>query len=171
MAKKITAEGEIVDVTLALPAPFFKTPFNHDTDAESARLGLLCRDPSKTQQHQAEEADINTIVKRFNISGQLPQIPLPPSIADFSETFDFQTAMNTLNQAKAAFGALPAEIRSTFNNNPHAYVSYVDAAIEAGDLDQLRKWGVAVPAPPEPEVPFTPPPSQSPAGKTADKPS
>lgn len=166
--KRITPDGEIVDVSLALSAtPFFKTPHNYDTNAESDRTGLTCKDPSKAQQHQADEADINTIVKRFNVTGQLPQIPLPPSIADFSDVFDFQTAMNTMAAAKAAFAALPAQIRSTFNNDPHAYVNYVDAAVEAGDLDQLRKWGVAVPAAPEPVPAPTPTPTPSPAGPTA----
>jgi len=165
--KKITPDGEIIDVRETLGAyasPFFKTPFNHDTDAESARTGLACKDPSKTQQHQADEADINTIVRRFNVTGQLPQIPLPPSIQDFTDIFDFQSAMNTLNQAKAAFGALPAEVRSSFANDPHAYVRYVDAAVEAGDLDQLRKWGIALPKAPEPEI--VTPPSTTPAGVT-----
>lgn len=160
--KRLTPDGEIVDVSLALPSsPFFKTPFNFDTDAESDRTSTRCKDPSKAQQHQLEEADINTIVKRFNITGQLPQIPLPPPIAEFGEIFDFQTAMTVVNQAKLAFGALPATVRATFNNDPHAYVAYVDAAIEAGDLDQLRKWGVAVPA-----ADPAPPPPASPAPET-----
>lgn len=123
----------------------FKTPHNHDRDAESERTGYLETMPTKTQQHQAEEADINTIVRNFNITGMLPQIPLPPSIDEFSDVFDFQTAMNALNAAKASFAMLPADVRASFNNDPHAFVSYTDAAVQAGDLDQLRKWGLAVP--------------------------
>lgn len=151
---------------MANKAPFFKTPFNHDTELESVATGYLEEMQTKTQQHQADEADINTIVKRFNITGQLPLIELPPTIADFSEVFDFQSAMNTLAAAKASFAQLPADVRAVFHNDPHAFVSYTDAAIEAGDLDQLRKWGLAVPAPAEiatpPATPVSPAPVVAP---------
>lgn len=171
MKKSITTDGEIVDTLCEeCPTPFFKTPWNYNRDAESHRTGLECADPSKAQQHQAEEADINTIVRRFNVTGQLPQIPLPPRLEEFGEIFDFQSAMNTMAAAKAAFAALPAQIRASFNNDPHAYVGYVDAALEAGDLDQLRKWGVALPGAPQPGIDKNPDPTPSPAGTTAPKP-
>lgn len=136
--------------------PVFKTPFNFDSDMESCRTALTCRDPSKAQQHQAEEADINTIVRRFGVTGTLPQIPMPPTLDEFGEIFDFQSAMNTLAAAKASFGMLPAEVRGTFQNDPHAFVAYVDAAREAGDLEQLRRWGLALPAVPTPSPEPTP---------------
>lgn len=155
--KVVTADGEIKDATIWESTSYFKTPYNHDTDAESVRTGLECKDPSKAQQHQAEEADINAIVRRFGVTGMLPQIPMPPALEDFGEIFDYQSAMNTLAAAKASFAQLPAEVRATFQNDPHAFVAYTDAAVEAGDLEQLRKWGLALPAsptpPPEPTTP------------------
>lgn len=163
MAKKITPDGEVLLQEEA--APFFKTPHNHNTSLESSRTGYLETMETKTQQHQADEADINTIVKRFNVTGQLPQIPLPPRLEEFGEIFDFQTAMNTLHAAKESFAKLPAEVRSSFNNDPHGFVSYVDAALEAGDLDQLRKWGLAVPAPAGSPPAPTPPSEATPAPK------
>lgn len=144
--KIVTPDGE-VRIMWDSTSYVFKTPFNHDTSLESSRTGYLETMPSKAQQNQADEADINTIVKRFNVTGQLPQIPLPPRLEEFGEIFDFQSAMNTMAAAKASFNQLPAEVRSQFNNDPHAFVSYTDAALEAGDLELLRKWGLAVPAP------------------------
>lgn len=155
-------QGEAVKLPLE---PFFKTPYNHDTSSESSRTGYLEEMPSKAQQHQADEADINTIVKRFNVTGQLPQIPLPPRLEDFADIFDFQTAMNTMTAAKNSFNSLPANVRSQFNNDPHAFVSYVDAALEAGDLDQLRKWGMAVPGSAEPGIVPNRPSGDTPAPK------
>lgn len=136
--------GEIVAIQ-------WKTPFNHDTSAESERTGLTCTDPSLAQQHQEHEANINTIVKNFGVTGMLPQIPLPPSLEEFGEIFDFQTAMNIQAEAKASFMMLPANVREAFYNDPHNFVSEVDRMLTETDQDKrernlqdLRLLGLAV---------------------------
>jgi len=55
----VTEEGDTAIV------PNWKTPWNHNTVREAARTALVCLDPTKTQQHGREEADINVIVDRF----------------------------------------------------------------------------------------------------------
>lgn len=143
--------GEIADPMV----PFWKTPYNHDRDAESARVGLLCKDPSLAQQNGKEEADINTIVDRFLKTGALPPVKTPPTYADFSEVFDFQSAMDTVVQAQNSFMALPANTRSRFNNDPAKFVAYVDHCLETGDLEPLREMKLAVPK--QPDRPMEPP--------------
>lgn len=132
---------------------FFKTPFNHDTDLEAKRTGLECKDPSLAQQQFKEEADINTIVRRFGVTGQLPIVQLPPLLDEFGgdEIFDFQSAMNLLAKAKASFAAMSAEVRDAFQNDPHRFVSQLDAMLTDQDakrkehnLTVLRAWGLAV---------------------------
>jgi len=152
-AKRIELVDEDTGEILATAAPFFKTPYNHDCHAEALATGTINNEKSMTQQNAAEEADINTIVKRFGITGQLPNVVMPPTVQDFTEVFDFQSAMNVLAAAKESFAKMPAEVRAQFGNNPAGFVSYVDAAVEAGDLEQLRKWGLAVPAAPAPQTP------------------
>lgn len=134
----IDENGEI------LPQPFFKTPYNHDTMAESNRTALTCPEETKTQQHLAEEADINTIVNRFLKTGIMPPVRTPPSYADFEDVTDFQGAMNAINLAKESFMALPAAVRATFQNDPGKFVDYVDHCFDTGDLDPLRDMGLAV---------------------------
>jgi len=51
--------------------PLWKTPWNHDTDAEAARTGLSTTDVTKTQQHLAAETDINNILAKFIQTGHL----------------------------------------------------------------------------------------------------
>lgn len=140
-------DGELTTVM----QPFFKTPFNHNTWAEAQKTALVCLDESKTQQHFKEESDINTIVDRFLKSGTLPQIPLPPLLDDFSDVFDFQSAMNVMAAAKESFMALPAHVRDSFQNNPHYFVSQLDAMIHDQDKDRrennmkvLRAMNLAV---------------------------
>jgi hypothetical protein len=119
--ENVTPEGEV------LTTPFFKTPYNHNRDEESARTALYCADPTKTQQHEAEAADINTIVRNFGVTGKLPLVDMPPTIDTFDEeAFDFQSAMNIIAQAKHSFAGMDANVRSAFNNDPQLYVNQID---------------------------------------------
>lgn len=107
---------------------------------------MECKDESLAQQNAAEDADINNIVARYLSHGVLPQIPLPPTQEDFAEAFDFQESMNLLIAAKQSFAALPAEIRRRFGNDPKEFVAFCD---DEENLPEMRKMGLAVPAPKE----------------------
>lgn len=133
----------------------WKTPYNHVVNDESLRTGLKCEDPSLAQQNQEAESNINTIVGRFLKTGLLPQIQLPPLLEDFADVFDFQSAMNTMAAAKHSFMQLPADIRSAFQNDPHNFVSQIDAMLadtdaerRKGNMAVLRAMGLAVEAGP-----------------------
>lgn len=143
----ITEDGEIKDAQQTLERielPFFKTPYNHDRDAESARTGTLNLEPTRTQQHQAEEADINTIVRRFGVTGQLPQVNLPPTYADFSEAETYEEMMNIIAKANSSFYGLPADIRAKFSNNPGIYTTYLNEAVESGNIEALQEMGLQI---------------------------
>jgi len=129
----------------------FKTPHTTDHDEVSKATAYVETGTSKTQQHQKSEADINEIVRRFGVTGRLPAAPLPPSLDEFGEVFDFRTAMDKLNMAKTAFLSLPAEIRNAYNNSPHQYVAHVDSMLNEPDqaqreknLEVMRAMGMAV---------------------------
>lgn len=142
----LSPEGEIKEI-------FWKTPFNHDTDQVALETGLVCLDPTRTQQQFKEEADINTIVRRFGITGQLPQTAMPPLLDDFGsdEIFDFQSAMNMIVQAKNSFAAMSAEVRDAFHHDPQRFVAHLDSVVndpvedrKKQNLSVLRSWGLAV---------------------------
>lgn len=69
-------------------------------------------DPSLADQSQAKETDINVIVGRYGISGQLPQSGAQPMYGDFSrlptELRDFIEIGRTLDQRRRE---LPPELR------------------------------------------------------------
>lgn len=156
---RVTEDGEVL-----YKEPNWKTNYNHNTLAEAKRTGQANNQPSMTQQHGAKDADINTIVDRFLKTGQLPNVPVPPTYENFGDIFDFQSAMNTIKNATDSFMALPAKTRSQFNNDPARFVGYVDHCLEVGDLEPLEKMGLALPKkppappapPPEPKGPKTP---------------
>jgi len=120
-----------------------------DQRSWSDESALECKDESLAIQSQAEEADINTIVKRFGVTGHLPQKLLPPEFGDFTDVMDYKSAHLALIEANKAFNGLPADVRKMFNNDP---AGFVDFALNKDNLPQLRKWGLA-PEPPPPVAP------------------
>lgn len=114
-----------------------------DFDQSSEDSGLRCRDPSLTVQSQAEEADINVIVRRFGVTGVLPEGVRAPVYQDFLHVFDFQSAMNAVRGAQESFDKMPADVRKRFANDTQQFVVFCS---DPGNIDELRKLGLAIPA-------------------------
>lgn len=124
-------------------------PFNYDQERASVESGLACRDKSLTRQSEAEGTDINVLVKRFGITGQMPIPTRLPSFQDFEGIFDFRSAMDAINAARASFMELPAQVRARFGHDPAEFVTFCS---DPGNLEELRKMGLAPPAEPDPLV-------------------
>jgi len=122
---------------------FVRNEYNYDMDEASVEAGLECKDDSLAVQSQRDEADINTIVRRFGLSGELPQGVRAPTYGDFEDIVDFQSAMNAVRGAEESFMAMPAEVRSRFGNDPQAFVEFCS---DEANLDEMRKLGLAIPA-------------------------
>ena len=136
--------GEILnEQTLNLiKAPFMRTPYNYDTDAATLEAGLNCQDESRAKQEFKEETDINTIVERFGITGNLPDNLRVPTYGDFDSIHDFQSAMNVVTEAREAFMELPAHIRTRFANDPNMFLEFVH---NDENIEEARKLGIANP--------------------------
>lgn len=130
-----------------------RAAWNYDGDTATRITGLACRDPSLAVQSQKDEADINTIVRNFGVTGHLPVALFPPSYGDFTAVSDYQGALQVLEEAENAFMALPSAIRAGFGNDPGAFVRFCE---DRENLPQLREWGLAPPAPEAPKPPSEP---------------
>lgn len=129
-------------------APTFLTPYNFNPDEHSLSNGLACLDPSRTIQSQAQEADINYIVKQFGLTGRMPENIRLPSYGDFDYVGDYRTALDAVRSAEAEFLRIPADIRNRFENDPQKFMDFCD---DPGNLPELRKLGLAPDLPAEPE--------------------
>ncbi|QCQ85080.1 internal scaffolding protein [Blackfly microvirus SF02] len=131
--------------------PFVRSPYNYDLKEASDASGLDCSvdGPGKTKQSFAEEADINTLIRRFGVNGQLPAGVRMPTYGDFTGVGDFQSALNAVSDAQAAFMRMPADVRSRFGNDPGAFVDFCS---DEANRDEAVKLGL-VPPPPKLEVP------------------
>lgn len=126
---------------------FLRTPYNYDTMEASDASALTCEDPSLAQQHAKEETDINTIVRRFGLTGELPNGVRAPQYGDFTDAVDYHTAMNAVIAADQAFMQMPAHIRTRFNNDAGAFVDFCS---DEKNKDEAKALGLIVGSPVEP---------------------
>lgn len=117
-------------------------PYNYDTNKLSDETGLKCEDDSLAQQHQKDESDINTIVKRFGLTGELPENVRMPIYADYTDITNYHDAMNAVIAADMAFAQMPAEIRSRFDNNPEKFVEF---CLDDNNRAEAEKLGLVKP--------------------------
>lgn len=122
--------------------PFLRTPYNYDLDAASNESGLHCEDATLTQQHFKDECDINNILRQFNITGLLPEAPLSPRYGDFTGIGDYHSALNQVIAAENEFMALPAQIRSRFDNDPAKLIDFLE---KSENKDEAIKLGLVNP--------------------------
>lgn len=126
---------------------FLRTPYNYDTMQVSDETGLSCPEPSLAQQNAKDESDINTIVRRFGLTGELPSGVRAPQYGDFTEATDYHTAMNAVISANNAFMQLPADVRARFNNDAGAFVDFCS---DDRNREEAKKLGLIVGSSDEP---------------------
>lgn len=116
---------------------FVRRPYNYDMGEASRQSGLSCPEPTKTDQSFKEEVDILTIVKRFGLTGQLPQAIKLPTYGDFTGIFDFQSAQNAIRAAQESFMALPYELRARFHNDPQELLEFMEKEENRPEAEKL----------------------------------
>lgn len=117
---------------------FLRNGYNYDRDAVSLECGVgPGEEPARTQQSFAEDADINTIVRRFGLTGQLPNGVAVPQSGDFSGVTDFQSALNLVLDAQAAFLEVPGELRARFNHDPAQFIAFVEDPVNREEAMKL----------------------------------
>lgn len=117
--------------------PFLRTPYNYDTIAASNESGLHCEDATLTQQQFKEETDINNIMEKFGMTGLLPQTSLNAQYGDFSGVNDYHSALNAIMAAEDQFDALPAKLRSYFDNDPAKLIDFMENPENRGEAEKL----------------------------------
>jgi len=119
-------------------------------------VGLDTGTDTVVQQHFKDECDVNKIMARFKVSGQLPQVQAKPAeYLDCSLLTGYQESLHIVEEARRLFYSIPSEIRSRFDNNPQRFV---DFASDPANLPQLVELGLAKAPPAPPALPDPPAP-------------
>lgn len=112
-----------------------------------ARVQLDNFKPSLTKQSFRDECNINKIIARYKqtnvISHQSVRKPIWGEDATLAAK-SYEQAFDIVQQAQDAFASLPAKVRREFGNDPSAFC---DFAVDPANLEQMRAWGLAPPAP------------------------
>lgn len=133
-----------------------RSAYTLDADANSLACGSDCDIESDVAVQSArDETDINVIVRRYGVTGMLPQVAVPPSYGDFDGVFDFQSAMNLVVAAQHSFASLDAGVRKRFGNDPAEFVKFCE---DRDNLPEMRKMGLAIPEVKEDTTPVPPVP-------------
>jgi len=96
--------------------------------------------PSLTKQGDLKDCDINSIFKRYERTGQLPDlIAKDGRYGDFSAVPDYQAACDIVNRAREQFDALDVHVRNRFANDPVKFLEFVS---DPKNIDEIEKMGL-----------------------------
>ncbi len=102
---------------------------------------------SLTKQSFQNDCNINNIMKKFEKTGQINHFnDHQGGYGEYIGYEDYHISLNKILEANSAFAALPSEIRTKFHNDPAIFLEYTQ---DPENLPELRKMGLAHPAPPE----------------------
>lgn len=127
MASK-TQRDDSNDAKISKP---YRTAYSYDANKASRESGLTFSKPTKTQQHNKDETDINVIVQRFGVTGVLPQARNPPTYGDFTGINDYHQALDLIIQAQDSFNELPVTVRKHFDHDPGKFLAFIEAGPDA----------------------------------------
>jgi hypothetical protein len=103
--------------------------------------------PGITQQEFKDDCDMNLILKKYGVYAGMDA---PPAIyRDVSHGYDYLEAFNAVEEANAAFAALPADARRQLGDSPWRLMQLSQTP---EGVAQLKKMGFADLSP-EPEAP------------------
>lgn len=120
------------------------------------KYALICKDASRTQQNMANDCDVNTIMKRFMKTGNLPVTNHQQGFyGDVSAVPDYTGSMEIVMKAHDAFMSLPSDVRKRFANDP---ANMIDFLQDKNNLDEAVRLGLV-------KKPEGKPPGPEPGGK------
>lgn len=120
--------------------PKVRSPYNYDMNEAGDESGLKCMDKSLTQQSEADATDINWMVNKYVVTGEMPQLQAPPIQGDFTEVMSYQDALNLMIDANKSFMQLPAKVRNRFENDPGKFIDFASNEANRDEMRQMGMW-------------------------------
>jgi Chlamydia-phage Chp2 scaffold (Chlamy_scaf) len=125
---------------------------NYDIEQASDEATITDNSPSLTIQAQAEDADINVLMRRYGITGKMPENVKIPTYGDFTHVTDYRSAVEATKRAHENFMEIPADIRAKFHNDPQIFMEFAD---DPNNIEHMVSLGLAKFRPPEPDKDMT----------------
>lgn len=116
----------------------------------SLRVQTVNDEPSMTQQHLKDSTSVTSILERYHKTGEFSHVNHAEArYGDFSQFSDLRDAIHRVKNAQSQFDAIPAQIRSKFNNDPAQLVEYLQ---NPSNDDEAITLGFKVRAPVQPQA-------------------
>lgn len=170
MSKKAKeSELPIVDFTAVDEKPRFRSHYDDRQKELSEKNALGQVGEQMTKQAFKEESDINNILRKYNVTGVLPDTARAAlaHFGDFSTVPTYKESLELVMRAQEMFSDLPAAVRNRFANDPGELLAFLS---DSGNRDEAISLGLVDPAtgkPPLPSVEAQEPTSTKSKGKPA----
>lgn len=95
---------------------------------------------SKSRAHQSfkSECNVNNIMAKYRRTGVMTHLSTKtPQYGDFTNVSDYQSALLAVQDANDSFMLLPAQLRAKFDNDPAAFLAFVEKPENANYLVDL----------------------------------
>lgn len=136
-------------------------------DGERKPVRLAFTGPGRTKQSFRDECDINNIMGKFQRTGLLEAVNKnQPRYGDVP-AMDFRQAVENIRLADEMFSEMPSNVRKRFENDPGAFLAFIQ---NADNYDEAVELGLIVPPAPEEPVEVRVVPDPAPAAPAADAP-
>lgn len=112
-----------------------------NTKTKKRKYAIEFTQPSLTKQSFGHEANINTIMSRYEKTGVIENLNTQEGqFGDFTNIQTYQESLNQIMLAQNMFDSLPAQVRKYFENDP---VLFVEFAQNPENQDTLVEMGLA----------------------------
>ena len=109
---------------------------------------------TRTAQAHRGSTNINSIMKRFRKTGELPINERDPKYGDFTSFQDYHDTVQKLIDAENDFNQLPAETRKRFANDPGEIIAFLQ---NPENMAEAIEIGLIPKPEPEPDNETIPP--------------
>ncbi|AXL14684.1 internal scaffolding protein [Microviridae sp.] len=118
----------------------FKTPYG---DRQAYRVKQEFHIASMTRASFLAECDVNRIMDKYQKTGLISHnAKYQGSYGDFMTSADYHECMNAILEAENAFQSLPSSVRTRFQNDPAAFLDFVQ---DEENIEEMRSLGLLNP--------------------------
>lgn len=96
------------------------------------------------QQEFKAECDINNIMKKYQRTGTIDHLNKYQGAYMDVQVQDYQEALNIINQIEPMFADLPSSVRDKFDNDPAAFLDYVQENGQDGVVQIMKDLAIEV---------------------------
>lgn len=106
---------------------------------DCVKVSIVDFGESRTRQSEQDRCDINKILERFEVTGEMPVDTREALYLDVADAPDYRTALDQVRVANEYFMSLPAKVRAEFENDAAVFL---DELHDEKNHERFQELGV-----------------------------